>query len=57
MRWFDIVRLQLLPQVVAARDPSENPVPGGTNLSQKYLAPIPFSELTLFPSWKQNDGY
>ncbi|HXB05708.1 MAG TPA: RagB/SusD family nutrient uptake outer membrane protein [Puia sp.] len=57
VRWFDIVRLQLLPQVAASRDPSENPIPGGTNFSQKYWAPIPFAELTLNPGWKQNDGY
>ena len=57
MRWFDIVRLQLLPKINAARDPSENPIPGGANIAQKYLAPIPFSEMTLNPSWKQNDGY
>jgi hypothetical protein len=57
MRWFDIVRLQLLPKINAARDPSENPIPGGANITQKYLAPIPFSEMTLNPSWKQNDGY
>jgi hypothetical protein len=60
VRWFDIVRLQMLPQIVAARNASaypENPIPGGTNLSQKYLAPIPFAEMTLNPSWKQNDGY
>jgi hypothetical protein len=57
VRWFDIVRLQLLPQIAANRDPSENPIPGGTNFSQKYLAPIPLAEMTLNPAWKQNDGY
>jgi starch-binding outer membrane protein, SusD/RagB family len=51
------VRLQLLPQVVAARDKKENEIPGGTNLTLKYLAPIPFSEMTLNPSWTQNEGY
>ncbi len=56
VRWFDIVRLQLLPQVTANRDPLENPILS-TNLAQKYIAPIPFSELTLNPLWKQNDGY
>jgi hypothetical protein len=57
VRWFDIVRLQLLPQVIGNRDPSENPIPAGTNLAQKYLAPIPLAEMTLNPAWKQNDGY
>jgi len=57
MRWFDIVRLQLLPAVNAARDPSENAIPGGVVIANKYLAPIPFAEMTLNPGWKQNDGY
>jgi hypothetical protein len=57
VRWFDIVRLQLLQQVAAARDPSENPISGGTNFAQKYWAPIPLAEMTLNPAWKQNDGY
>jgi hypothetical protein len=57
MRWFDIVRLQLLPAVIAARDPSENSIPAGTNIAQKYLAPIPFAEMTLNPQWQQNPGY
>src|SRR5260221_1000943 len=33
VRWFDIVRLQLLPQVSASRNPVENPIPGGTNFA------------------------
>ena len=57
VRWFDIVRLQLLPQISANRDPSENTIPGGVNFAQKYLAPIPLAEMTVNPSWKQNDGY
>src|SRR5258706_2942484 len=57
VRWFDIVRLQLLPQVIAGRDPVENQIPDGTNISQKYLAPIPFTEMTRNPDWVQNPGY
>jgi len=57
VRWFDIVRLQLLPQVIAGRDPVENQIPPGTNISQKYLAPIPFTEMTRNPEWTQNPGY
>jgi len=57
VRWFDIVRLQILPQVIASRDPVENPVPAGTDFSKKYLAPIPYGEMNLNPAWKQNDGY
>ncbi|MDB5018465.1 MAG: hypothetical protein JWQ84_3297 [Mucilaginibacter sp.] len=57
MRWFDIVRLQMLPTIIAARDPKENPIPSSVNISDKYLAPIPFSEMTLNPQWKQNPSY
>jgi len=62
MRWFDIVRLQLLPQVTAGRDPGENQIPATITgnpaiLQQKYLAPIPFSDMILEPGWKQNPGY
>ena len=57
MRWFDIVRLQLLPAVIAARNPVENSIPAGINVADKYLAPIPFTEMTLNPQWKQNAGY
>ena len=57
MRWFDIVRLQMLQQVINDRDKSENSIPSGTNIQDKYLAPIPFQEMTLNPQWKQNPGY
>jgi hypothetical protein len=67
MRWFDIVRLQILPQVIAARSTAsspdgriiENPIVS-TSLadpSHCYLAPIPQSEMFLNPSWTQNPGY
>jgi len=57
VRWFDIVRLQLLPQIIAKRSPLENPIPANVNVSQKYLAPIPVNEMARNPAWKQNDGY
>lgn len=62
IRWFDIVRLQLLPKVIAARNPVENPIPPGTisdptALQQKYIAPIPFNEMLRNPQWQQNAGY
>jgi hypothetical protein len=62
IRWFDIVRLQLLPKVIAARSATENQIPGPTindptQLAQKYLAPIPFNEMLRNPLWKQNAGY
>jgi hypothetical protein len=61
-RWFDIVRLQLLPKVIARRDPNEfkdrplNP-DAVSNPGPKYLAPIPFRDLNLSPGWQQNPGY
>ena len=61
-RWFDIVRLQLLPQVIARRDPNEfkdlplNP-DAVANPGPKYLAPIPFRDLNLSKGWLQNPSY
>ena len=46
LRWFDIVRLQLLPQINAARDPSENAVIGPV----KYTLPIPAHDALLNPN-------
>ena len=57
VRWFDIVRLQILPQVIAARSPLENPINPTGNLQDKYLAPIPAGDLAADPNWVQNAGY
>jgi hypothetical protein len=57
VRWFDIVRLQLLPDIIKVRSPKENPIAPGTDLSTRYLAPIPFPEMALNPDWDQNPGY
>lgn len=62
IRWFDIVRLQLLPQVIAERAPNENPINSGvlsnpTLLEERYLAPIPISDMNNDPNWQQNPGY
>jgi hypothetical protein len=57
VRWFDVVRLQLLPSIIATRNPVENPIPAGTNIQEKYLAPIPNLDLTLNKGWTQNAGY
>ncbi len=62
VRWFDIVRLQLLPQIIATRAGNENPIPPTTSgntavLQQKYLAPIPFEDISKSPQWSQNPGY
>jgi len=56
------VRLQLLPQVIAGRDPSENPIPASVSgnpaaLQNAYIAGIPFNEMVLNPTWTQNPGY
>jgi hypothetical protein len=58
IRWFDIVRLQLLPQVVAARNPLENPISlGGNDIQTRYYCPIPINEMLKNPQWTQNPGY
>jgi hypothetical protein len=57
MRWFDIVRLQILPQINAARNPLENPINTTNPLATRYLAPIPISDMTNDPNWTQNAGY
>jgi hypothetical protein len=56
IRWFDIVRLQLLPTINAQRSPLENPIIP-TDISTRYLAPIPFNEMLRNPDWTQNAGY
>jgi hypothetical protein len=59
VRWFDIQRLQLLPQVVAARSPQDNPISGSNlaNIQDKYYAPIPVNDMLKDPQWTQNPGY
>lgn len=58
VRWFDIVRLQMLPQIIAARSASEpNPINTSNNLSTRYLAPIPLQDMNSDPQWTQNAGY
>lgn len=57
VRWYDIVRLQILPQVVAARSPLENPINAAVNLNDRYLSPIPQVDMNNDPNWAQNAGY
>jgi hypothetical protein len=63
VRWFDIVRLQMLPQVIAARVTLTPPAPLSenkilnTDYQDKYLAPIPIDEMTRNPGWTQNPSY
>jgi hypothetical protein len=57
IRWFDIARLQLLPQINAARSSLENPLILTSDLSTRYLAPIPLNEMYRNPKWTQNPGY
>ncbi|WP_183561431.1 RagB/SusD family nutrient uptake outer membrane protein [Mucilaginibacter sp. SP1R1] len=57
IRWFDIVRLQMLPEIIAARGDKENPINFTGDISQRYIAPIPQNEMYRNPSWTQNPGY
>lgn len=58
-RWWDVVRLQLLPKIISQRDPTENPIPTdiAANPKDRYLAPIPLNEMNLNPTWVQNPSY
>jgi hypothetical protein len=59
MRWYDIQRLQILPQVVAARSPLELQIPASSmaTLQTRYYSPIPLNEMLVNPTWVQNPGY
>lgn len=60
VRWFDIVRLQLLPKIFQERaTKNENELNQAyvNDPSTRYLAPIPFNEMSRNPEWKQNAGY
>jgi hypothetical protein len=69
VRWFDIVRLQLLPQLIRERIAGiwqtdrfwENELnttyTSGEALQTRYLAPIPHGEMERNPNWIQNQGY
>jgi hypothetical protein len=47
----------LLPQVIAARNPLENPINTTNNIQDRYYAPIPINEMLKNPQWTQNHGY
>jgi hypothetical protein len=59
VRWFDIVRLQLIPEILLDRDAREIPVSNEVNVDPTnfYLAPIPRNEMARNPEWDQNPGY
>jgi hypothetical protein len=57
VRWYDIVRLQMLPQIIAARSPLENPINTSNPLGTRYLGPIPIADMNNDPNWTQNAGY
>lgn len=57
VRWYDIVRLQLLPQILAVRSPLENPVPSNVDINTRYISPIPQTDMLKDPNWAQNPGY
>ena len=58
-RWWDVVRLQLLPKIISQRAANENPIPTdiAADPSSRYLAPIPQNEMYRNPTWTQNAGY
>lgn len=60
-RWFDIVRLQLLPKVITERSTTaeQNKLNANyaSNPATRYYAPIPFKDMIQNPQWKQNPGY
>jgi hypothetical protein len=56
-RWYDIVRLQMLPTILADRNPVENPINPNVNIQNRYYAPIPVNEMLKNPQWTQNPGY
>jgi hypothetical protein len=56
IRWFDVVRLQLLPKINADRSSLENPIVPA-DINTRYLCPIPFNEMLRNPGWQQNSGY
>ncbi|MGQ8335346.1 RagB/SusD family nutrient uptake outer membrane protein [Sunxiuqinia sp. A32] len=50
VRWFDIVRLDIVPEVYSGRDPSDNQ-PFNVSISEaQYLFPIPEHDLLLNPN-------
>jgi starch-binding outer membrane protein, SusD/RagB family len=57
VRWFDVVRLQMLPQIIAARNPLENPINPSNPLPTRYIAPIPIQDMNNDPAWTQNANY
>ncbi|MDG3581060.1 RagB/SusD family nutrient uptake outer membrane protein [Galbibacter pacificus] len=60
IRWFDIVRLQLLPQIISERavenENALSPI-AVSDPANYYLAPIPDNEMSRNPEWQQNPGY
>lgn len=60
-RWFDIVRLQLLPKVISERSTTkeQNKLNSSyvSNPASRYYAPIPFKDMSQNPQWTQNPGY
>ena len=55
-RWYDMIRNEIVEEVMAKRDPSEVPILG-TITKDNYLAPIPIADITLNPNLEQNPGY
>ena len=55
-RWFDMIRNEIVEEVVAKRDPDEVSILGAIT-KDNYLAPIPATDITLNPNLTQNPGY
>ena len=55
-RWNDMVRNEIVQEVVDKRHPDELPIITTIN-ENRYLAPIPASEIDLNPNLVQNPGY
>lgn len=56
IRWFDLIRTEKVEESITLKDPMDNQ-PAGAVTKDKYLAPIPASEILLNPNLTQNPGY
>lgn len=56
-RWFDLVRTERVAEMAAKRDPSEPVTLVRTPTSAQYIAPIPFSTLSLSVLKQNPEGF
>lgn len=57
IRWMDIQRLQLLPKIIAERSLDDVSLGASGAIANRYVAPLPLSEMNLNPTWDQNLDY